>query len=160
MIERDFPGRPVVKTLAAKIEGAGSSPGRGIKTPHAAWHSQKMKKQQKQQQNIYIGNKLGRNSNICDFLNILNKNFLKRRRVGRSFTTALQFHRSPVGPRKIKKKKKNHTSSLTDDFSERQSEDNTLRKFAWEHKFLPSSPPPASMSPFNFNLSSGSSAAS
>ena len=54
MIERDFPGSPVVKTLAAKIEGAGSSPGRGIKTPHAAWHSQKMKKQQQQQQNIYI----------------------------------------------------------------------------------------------------------
>ena len=48
MTERDFPGSPVVKTLAAKIEGAGSSPGRGIKISHAAWHSQKMKKQQQQ----------------------------------------------------------------------------------------------------------------
>ena len=34
--DRDFPGGPVVKTLAANAGGAGSIPGQGTKAPHAS----------------------------------------------------------------------------------------------------------------------------
>ena len=42
----DFPGSPVVKTSAAKVQGRECRfyPWQGTKTAHALWHGQKKKK--------------------------------------------------------------------------------------------------------------------
>ena len=37
MVEGDFPGGPVVKTLSSNAGGIGSIPGQGAKVTHASW---------------------------------------------------------------------------------------------------------------------------
>ena len=37
MVEGDFPGGPVVKTLSSNAGGIGSIPGQGAKITHASW---------------------------------------------------------------------------------------------------------------------------
>ena len=37
MLFRDFPGRPVIKTLPSNAGGVGSIPGQEAKIPHASW---------------------------------------------------------------------------------------------------------------------------
>lgn len=39
--ERDFPGGPVAKTWPSSAGGAGLTPGRGAKIPHASWPEHK-----------------------------------------------------------------------------------------------------------------------
>ena len=44
---RDFPGSPVVKTEGFHCRGTGINPGQGTGIPHAAWHSKKIKNNNK-----------------------------------------------------------------------------------------------------------------
>ena len=41
---RDFPGRPVVRTLCFHCRGVGLIPGQGIRILHASWHGLKLLK--------------------------------------------------------------------------------------------------------------------